>query len=127
MRKKRRIGLQGELVPRKMLRIEGKRLINIFHGLLRCLLGQAVHEIDIEVIESRRSGFTDGSHRFVAGMNSPQRTQLSGAETLHPQRQSIDTGFPITNEPLLLGRAWIGFQGDFNRRRKGEAFTNAIE
>ena len=127
MRKKRRIGLQGELVPRKMLRIEGKRLINIFHGLLRCLLGQAVHEIDIEVIESRRSGFTDGSHRFVAGMNSPQRTQLSGAETLHPQRQSIDTGFPITNEPLLLGRAWIGFQGDFNARRKGEPLTNAIE
>jgi len=121
------IGFDGELIPGDMPGIQGDGLLEVGNCLRLSLPGQAVHQIQIEIIEAGLSRCFGGVNRFVLAMNPAKRLQMCRIKTLHANRQPIDAGRPISLEPALLQRARIGFQRDLGVRSNVYSLADLAE
>ena len=124
---KGRVRLDGQLVPAQMGRLQGNGLLQIRQRLLPALPRQAVHQIQIEIIEAGLTRRLGGADRFVLAVNPAQCLQVRRVETLHANRQPIDAGSAVGVEPALLHRARIRLQRDFCIRSDLDALADFTE
>ena len=96
-----------------MSRLQCERRCHIRNGLLRGLLRQPIHQIQIEIAEPGRVQFLGRANRFSRRVNAAERRKLACIETLRTQRDPIDTGGAVAGKPAALDRAWIGFKRNF--------------
>ena len=87
------------------------------------LIGKCIHQIDVDIgkVLLRR---LDCRMRLPRIMNTPQRTQMPGIETLHADRQSIYAGVEVSGEPIRFDRAGIGLQRDLGIGKQCDAGAN---
>ena len=100
-------GLERQLVVRDVRGLQCQRRVEIGECLLQRLCGQAVHEIEIEVLEASAADFIDRSRDVAAAVNAAERTQMIGIESLRAERDAIDSGSAIAAEPAMLDGARI--------------------
>ena len=109
-----------------MLGREGHRLIQIGHRLGVVLIRQAVHQVQIQVVEAGPARHLDGAEGFAVVMNAAQRLQMLGVETLDADRQAIDARKPIVAKLGLLEGAGVGLKGDFDVVCEGYALVQRL-
>ncbi len=88
----------------------GKRL---FYGLAR----QCVHQIEIEVVETRLRDLDRGA-RLRPVVNAAERLEMCRIETLDADRQPVDSGGAKVGEFLRLESPRVRFQRDLGVRRE---------
>ena len=69
----------------------------------RRLFGQAMHQVDVEVVES---GFRDGPTGLFGLfpiMYTPQHAEAFVVETLYAKRKTVDPAITIATESISLG------------------------
>lgn len=80
----------------------------------RLCCGQAVHQVQIEVVKAGGTRHVGGADGLVAIVDAPQRLELVGLEALHADRQAIDAELAIVAKLGLLEGTRIGFQSDLD-------------
>ena len=89
-----------------------KRLFEIVQRLFELLPRQAVHEVEVEVVEMLRRQF-DGLAGFADIVNAPERGQMCWMEALDAERKAIHSGGAVSSKARGFRCAGIGFQRDF--------------
>ena len=112
-----RIGLDRQMVERKVRRRECERSRNIGADLGQALSGKRVHKIEVHIGEDRERGLRGGA-RFAIVVDSSQRREKARIEALHAERQAIHTRCPEAREPRPFKGAWIRLERDFRVRRQ---------
>ena len=121
-----RTGLERELVLRQVRRRERKGGTQIGERLLGRLFRQAVHEIEIEVGQTRRDELIDRATDVIDTVNAPERFQVRCVETLCTERHARNTGTAIAAETSVLDRAGICFERNFHVGRARDARAYAF-
>ena len=96
-------------------------------GVLDALLGQAVHQVEVEIVEAGSAGHVGGANGLVAIVDAPQRLEFGFLEALHADGQTVDAEASVGAELGLLEGAGVGFQGDFDITGKADASFHAFE
>ena len=96
-----------------MLRSIGQRL-------RECLLRQAIHQIQIEIVKMG-SGNVDRGQSLAAIVDAPQRLELGIIKTLDADREPINPCSAIASKLFRLESAGIRLQGDFRIRQERNA------
>ena len=110
---KRRVRFDSELVIRQMRRLQGYSIGNIGQRLRHRLPRQAKHQVQIKIVQPGGVRGLSGGERRAPVVNPPQPLQLRVVETLHADRQPVNTRRPEFSEFAPLDRTGIGLQGDF--------------
>ena len=110
-----------------MFRCQGNRLIDIRQGLLDRLAGQAVHEIQIQVVEPGATGHVDRGQGFGVVMDATERLEVYRVEALDADRQPVDAGAPVIGKLGLLEGAGVGLQGDFDIAGKAQPGSHGLQ
>ena len=113
-RVKHGVGFQRQLIPGQVLRGERHRLIQIGHRLGVLLIRQAMHQVEVQVVEAGAARHVDGAERFTVIMDAAEGLQMFGIEALDADRQAVDAGQPVVAKLGLLEGAGVGFEGDFD-------------
>lgn len=121
------VGFQRQLVPGEMLRRQGNGLLEICQSQLRGLPGQAMHEIQIEIIKARLTRLGHRVKRIFTAVNAPQGLELFLMKALDTQRKTIDTRLSVGRKAAPLEGPWIGLEGDFNVSGEGQPLARFIE
>src|SRR5690606_38901722 len=108
------VGFDGQLIPGQVGRLLGNGNVQVVERILETLARQAMHQIEVEIVEASRAGHVGGAYRFVTVMDAPQCLELVGLETLHADGQAIDAQAAVVAEFGLLEGTGIGLQGDFD-------------
>ena len=119
-----RIGLERQLIERKVRRRERDRGggvgLRVGDGLLR----QRVHEVEVDVAEDRERGVGRRA-RLVRVVDAPQRRELVRREALDAQRQPVDARRPEIGELLPLERPRVRLERHLGVRIERHARANA--
>ena len=108
------IRLDGQLIPGQMRGFQCQRGFQIAQRVGHTLAGQAVHQIEIEIVEAGFDGPFRRAPRFQLAVNATEPLQLRGIEALHANRQAIDAGLAKALELARFGGAGVGLHGDFD-------------
>ncbi len=122
-----RVGLQGQLIPGQVGRREGNGLAQIGQCFVLGLIRQAVHQVQVEVVETGPARHVGGANRFVAVVNAAQRLEFGFLKALNADRQPIDAQAAIGAELGLFEGAGVGFQGDLDVAGKADALFDALQ
>ncbi|MCY1439663.1 hypothetical protein D9M71_559080 [compost metagenome] len=122
-----RVRLHGQLIPRQVCRPQIDGLAQVTQRVVQRLVGQAVHQVHVEIVETGRARHVGGPNRFVAIMDAPQCLQLGWLEALHADRKTVDTGLPVGLELVLLEGARVGFEGDLDVWRERNTLLYATQ
>ncbi|MNI30002.1 hypothetical protein D3C73_838310 [compost metagenome] len=122
-----RVRFQGQLIPRQVCRFQGDGCAQVGQGIVQGLIRQAMHQVQVEVIEAGLPRHAGGTYGFVAIVNPAQGLEFFLLEALDADRQAVDPQFPVRHELVLLERTRIGFQRDFDVAGKGDALFDAFE
>ena len=95
-----------------MRRRECERGVNIGQRFCEVLPGQAVHHIQIKIIEMLARD-ADGAPRLRVVVYTSQRFQVLRIKTLYAQRQPIHPRGAVVTKTCGLHRTGIGFQRNF--------------
>jgi hypothetical protein len=88
--------------------------------------GQAVHQVQIQVVEAGPARNGGGAQRIVPAVNAAFARSLI-AKALYADRQAIHTGFAKGREAACLNRARIGLQRDLDIRPRARCAPDAVE
>ena len=110
--------LDRQLVPGDVLRRQTNRLLQVGQGGGHGLVGQAVHQIDVEALEAGLGHPTGGVAGLVRAVDAAKARQLLGVERLCAQGDARDARSSISVEVVMLDGAGIRFQRDFRWRRR---------
>ncbi|CRM80693.1 hypothetical protein [Pseudomonas sp. 22 E 5] len=121
------VGFQRQLIPRQVRGLQRDGLAQVAQGIVQRLIGQAVHQVQVEVIEPGLAGHTSGAHSLIAIMDAAQRLKLLLLEALDANGQAIDPQLAVRHELLLFEGAGVGFQGDFDIACKRNTGLHALE
>ncbi|MNN20094.1 hypothetical protein D3C81_1333550 [compost metagenome] len=121
------VRLQGQLIPRQVRGFQGNGGAQVRQGIVQGLIRQAMHQVQVKVIEPGLTRHAGGSHRFVAVVDTAQGLEFFLLKALDADRQAIDPQFPVRDELVLLERPWIRFQGDFDVAGKRDALFDTFE
>jgi len=109
-----------------MRRREGQRGVDIGERLRKRLSRQAVHQVEVEIVEVR-GGDLDGALCLKVVVDAAQRREMSRVEALDTERKPVDSGVAEGGEFLGFDRARIGFQRDFGVRQNRQQGANGGE
>ena len=107
-----RFGFEGELVPGDVGRVQADGLGEVVERLVGCLVGQAVHQVDVEAVEV---GGLDGfgrDTRLRCGVDAAETGELRGVEGLSAEGDACHAGASVGREVAVFDGARIGFQRD---------------
>ena len=102
-----------------MRRVAGDRLLRILQRFLKALAGQGVHQVQIDIVK-RVLRRLDGAPRFMVVVNTAQRFEMAGVETLDPDRQAGHTGIPKGAKLFSFKRSRIRLKRYFAISRQGQ-------
>ncbi len=122
-----RVRLHGQLVPGEVRGGQGEGLAQVGQGVVEALPGQAVHQVEVEVVEAGLARHVGGAHCLGAVVDAPQGLQLVGLEALHADGQAIDAEAPVVGELDLFEGAGIGFQGDLDAVGEADPALDAFQ
>ncbi|MNT12013.1 hypothetical protein D3C72_1469210 [compost metagenome] len=122
-----RVRFQGQLIPRQVCRFQGDGCAQVGQGIVQGLIRQAMHQVQVEVVEPGLPRHTGGAYGFVTVVNPSQGLELFLLKALNTDRQAIDPQFPVRHELVLLECPRIGFQRDFDVAGKRNALFDAFE
>ncbi len=103
------IRLDGQVICGEVPRRELDRRRKVGLRLHQGLLGQAVHEIEVDVVEVG-AGDLDRAARLMVIVNATERLEMPRVEALYADRQAIDAQSPKRGELVRFEGAGIGFQ-----------------
>ena len=110
------VGFERQLIAGEVRRCVAEGLFEIVQRLFELLPRQAVHEVEIEIVEMLRCQL-DGQTGFAGVVNAPKRGQMRGMEALDAEREAIHSGGAVSSKARGFRCAGIGFQRDFCFRR----------
>ena len=122
----RGVRLDGELIGRDVRRAGARRLANVGARHVDALPRQAVHQVDVDVVECRERR-RDGAPGLVCGMNAPERAQHAIVEALHADGDAIHAGVAEATETARLHRPGIRLERDFRAGLERQARAHAGE
>ena len=67
------------------------------------LAWQAMHQVNVEIVKTRRTCTCTGCVRLCVVVNTAQRFERSIVETLDPDRQAINATVPVGPETAGFG------------------------
>ncbi len=105
-----RIGLDRELVVRQVFGREGQRLLEIRARGVEALPRQAVHQVEIQVVETRGAREFDCAAGVGGVVHAAERGEHAVVEALHADRQAVDTGGAVVAVAAGVNRLSIGVQ-----------------
>ena len=106
-----------------MRRRKGERCFNVVQGLAQRLAGQAVHQVEIEVVEVR-GGDLDRAPCFVAIVDAAERFQMRRVEALDAEREPVDAGGAEGGELVGFHCAGVGFERDLRLGQERQAHAD---
>ena len=121
------VRLQGELVMREMLRIQGNRLLNIRQRHCQGLFGQGVHQIQIDVGKAGILRRLDRASCAFGIVDATQSFQTTVIEALHAETEPVHAGRQIVFETVVLHGSGIALHSDFAIRCETQARTGHAE
>lgn len=110
-----RLGLEGELVSRDVLRAEVDQRVEIPIERGECLVGQCEDQVEGEVLESGGAGGLQGLVHDRGAVCPAESLQLVVLEGLDSDRETIDTRRPKACESCELDGARVQLERRFDR------------
>ncbi len=102
-------------------------LAQIAQGIVQRLIGQTVHQVQVEVIEPCLSRHARRTHGFVTVVDAAEGLKLFLLKALDTDRQPIDPQLAIGDKLLLLEGARIRLKGDFDVGGERDALFDALQ
>src|SRR5271166_7025445 len=99
---------QRQLIVRNVPRTQRQCRRDVRDGLLEGLIGQRIHQVQVEVIELGGTKFVDRTQRVVRRMDAPEALECARRKTLSTQGRAIDAGLAVACESAAFDRAGIG-------------------
>ena len=121
------IGLQRQVIKRNVFGGQRTQRAQIVFRLGRRLLGQGVHQVEVDVVEPGGPRPSQGLSRFIGPVNAAEGFQVSGIEALHADGQAVDAGLSIPGKIFRVGGAGIGLERDFNIGGEAQPLAHTIE
>ena len=87
--------------------------------ILWTLIGQGIHQIDVECVKSLRS-LLHSSHGLSPIVHPPDRFEMPVIETLHTDGKSCDAGHFVSVKPVFFKSTRIGLERDFAVGHQGQ-------
>ena len=78
--------------------------------LVERLLGQRVHEIEVEIIKTGRAQLIDGAVSVLGTMDAAEPRERMRREGLRSQRHAIDAGGAVAREAPTLDGSGVGLE-----------------
>src|SRR5690606_19405962 len=119
--------LERELIPRDMRRLEGERPARVARRTFYRVTGQAVHQIEVDMRESRAARGADGRAGPSAVVHASERRELRISKALHADRKTIDARFAEGGVAGRIGGAWVRLERDLGVGREFDSRANPIE
>ena len=101
--------------------------LQIVFGHRQGLSGQRVHQIEVDVVETRVLRQLHRGFGLIAVVDAAQPLQTAVVETLDAERQPVHAGPAVILETSVLGRAGIGFQGDLAAGREAQPGAGGLQ
>ena len=120
-----RVRLDRQLIVRDVRRRKRNRRAHVILRLRERLAGQREHQVQVVVVDTRRGDGLQCGQRFRATVNPSDPAQQRIVETLHPQRDAVDSGGAVRRETVVLDRAGVGFERDLGVRRQQHQAADA--
>ena len=108
-----RSGLERELIVRDVRGLKLDCATKILKRFLDGLLRQAVHQIQIEIVEPGTPQFVHRSMNILSAMDASKRFQLLLVEGLHAERHASHAGFAIPREATMLDGSRVRLERHF--------------
>ena len=109
---KRGVGLHRQLIPREVGSSQRGGLLQVIKRLLRLLVGQSKHQIQIDTFKPRLLCHCYCINRFSPIVNAANLFKVCITEALHPNREAVDPRLTITVKVPLICSAGVGLQGN---------------
>ncbi len=123
----RRVRRVGQDVAGQVVGSEGQGLCQVRLPGRDGLPGQAVDQVDPQVVESGPAGHRDRFAGLGGGVNPAQKPELAVVEGLHPQVDAIDARPAVSRQRRRVHRAGVGFQGHLDVVREGEGGVERLQ
>src|SRR5262245_41009476 len=114
--KKDRPGLERELIVRNVPRPQANGGTNVVERRGHRLLGQSVHQVDIEILEPGSVQLLSRLISLARRVNASEPLEMLIVEALCPQRNSIDARRTIFREPSAFDGPRICLERDLGPR-----------
>ncbi|MNZ48643.1 hypothetical protein D3C78_663910 [compost metagenome] len=121
------VRLHGQLVPGQVRRRLGDGDAQVVQGIVDGLVREAVHQVEVEVVEAGAARHVGGADRFLAVVDAPQGLELGRLEALHADGQAIDAELAVGGELGLFEGAGVGFEGDLDVAGEGHPLLDAVQ
>ena len=95
-----------------MLRVHPQHVCQCLLPVLQCLAGQAVHQVQRDIPESRLADALEGGHRLGVGMGAAQLFQHVVVVVLDAQAHPVEALRPHPVEKLVGDGIGVGLEGD---------------
>ena len=105
--REQRVRLQREVIARQVRRREGPGLRQVRTQLGQRLLGQRIHQVQVEGLEQLGGGLGGGTG-LGSVVHPSQCLQLGVREALDAQRQAVDARSPVIGEACPLEGTRVG-------------------
>ena len=119
--------LQRQSIERYVLRGKGGQPGNRVLPLVEALVGQAVHQVEVDVIEPGATGSLEGLDGPVRAVASAQQLQQSVVEALHTDTKAV---YALPQQPpagLGVQVAGVGLDGDLGVRSDDEGVVGSLQ
>ena len=97
-----------------MSRFERERTLHVVERPFEVLSRQCIHEVEVQVVDSRTPDLVDRALDVARRMNASQRLQACVIETLCAKRHAINSGDGVIHETTVLDGAGVGFERDLD-------------
>ena len=98
-----------------MREVRGRQLqrdAHVFERAREILARQRVHQVQVEIAESRGVQFRHCNARVVAAVDAAEARKLCGREALRAERDAIDAGGAVFGKAPALDGAGVGLERD---------------
>ena len=105
--------LQRQGVEGDMLRRQGCQSLDGVLPLGEGLVGQAVHQIEVDIVETGGAGCLERFDGSVGGVAAAQQSQQAVVQALHADAEAVDALAQQSATGVGVQVAGIGFNSDF--------------
>ena len=120
-------GIQRQPIRREMLGLPGEHTAHAPRPRVRILLGQAVHEIDADVVEAGLPHRLERPPRSARVVQPSQDGQDRIVQRLHPQADPIHPRRSIRRQLVPADALRVALDRDFRRGRQRETAPDLVE
>ena len=110
-----------------MRRRQFNRLAQVAQRLCQRLIGQAVHQVEVEAAQPQTARQARGAFGLFRPVDAPKTLELAVAKALYPDRNAINARPLVLDEAVSFDCPRVGFHGDFCIRGQRQTRANAVQ